>query len=214
MAAPYDDLDALSAFARSVAVVTFEFENVPSAATERHRGARAGAAVARGAARLAAPRAREEFLADRGFPTVPFARGHHARRSCTAALARIGTPAVVKTAASGYDGKGQQAAASAERRRRASGRRSARRRLVVEKRISLQAELSVVAARGLDGQVAQYPLFENRHRNHILDVTTAPAPVPAAVAAQAAEIAARHPRGARTTWACCASSSSSAPTAS
>jgi 5-(carboxyamino)imidazole ribonucleotide synthase len=63
------------------------------------------------------------------------------------------------------------------------------RELVVEKRISLQAELSVIAARGLDGQVVQYPLFENRHANHILDLTTAPALVPQAVATQATEIA-------------------------
>ena len=59
---------------------------------------------------------------------------------------------------------------------------------VVEKFISLQTEISVIAARGMDGQVAQYAPFENRHRDHILDVTTTPAAVTPALAAQAADI--------------------------
>ena len=61
--------------------------------------------------------------------------------------------------------------------------------VLVEKFVSLQAEISVIAARGLDGAVAEYPPFENRHSNHILDVTTAPALVPRTVAARAREIA-------------------------
>jgi len=185
--APYDDLDALRAFARRVSVVTFEFENVPSAATSAIESIVA-VRPSPEALHVSQQRAREkQFLADRGFPTVPFAVAT-TQGELASALSRIGTPAIVKTAESGYDGKGQQVAASADDAGRIWSSLGAR-VLVVEKRISLQAELSVIAARGLDGQVAQFPLFENRHRNHILDLTTSPAAVPAAAASHAVEIA-------------------------
>ncbi len=185
--APYDDLDALRAFARRVDVVTFEFENVPSAATSAIESLVA-VRPSPEALHISQQRAREkQFLADRGFPTVPFAVAA-TQGELAAALSRIGMPAIVKTAESGYDGKGQQVAASADQAERIWTSLGSQ-VLVVEKRITLQAELSVIAARGLDGSVAQFPLFENRHRNHILDLTTAPAAVPAAVAAHAIEIA-------------------------
>ena len=185
--APYDDLDALKAFASRVSVVTFEFENVPSAATSAIESIVA-VRPSPEALHISQQRAREkQFLADRGFPTVPFAVAT-TQAELHGALARIGTPAIVKTAESGYDGKGQQAAASAEDAARIWTSLGGQ-VLVVEKKISLQAEVSVIAARGLDGQVAQFPLFENRHRNHILDLTTAPAAVPAAAASRAVEIA-------------------------
>jgi 5-(carboxyamino)imidazole ribonucleotide synthase len=185
--APYDDLDALTAFARRVAVVTFEFENVPSAATSAIESIVA-VRPSPEALHISQQRAREkQFLADRGFPTVPFAVAT-TQAELHAALARIGTPAIVKTAESGYDGKGQQAAGSAEEASRIWTSLGAQ-VLVVEKKITLQAELSVIATRGLHGEVAQFPLFENRHRNHILDLTTAPAEVPPAAASQALEIA-------------------------
>ena len=186
VAASYDDADALRAFAAKVAVVTFEFENVPSAATE----VLASLVPVRPsplALHVSQQRAREKrFLASHGIPTVPFEVATTAAE-LTTGLERIGMPAIVKTAAFGYDGKGQQAAHAAGDGPRiwtALGGGE----LVVEKRISLQAELSVIAARGVDGQMAQYPLFENRHHNHILDVTTSPALVPPPVAAQATEI--------------------------
>jgi 5-(carboxyamino)imidazole ribonucleotide synthase len=186
VAASYDDADALRAFAAKVAVVTFEFENVPSAATE----VLASLVPVRPsplALHVSQQRAREKrFLASHGIPTVPFEVASTAAE-LTTGLERIGMPAIVKTAAFGYDGKGQlaaQAAGDGPRIWTALGGGE----LVVEKRISLQAELSVIAARGVDGQVAQYPLFENRHHNHILDVTTSPALVPPPVAAQATEI--------------------------
>ena len=185
--ASYDDVGALQAFARRVSVVTFEFENVPSAATSAIESIVA-VHPSPEALHISQQRAREkQFLADRGFPTVPFAVAT-TQAELHAALARIGTPAIVKTAESGYDGKGQQAAASADDAARIWASLGAQ-VLVVEKRISLQAELSVIAARGIDGQVALYPLFENRHQNHILDLTTAPASVPAAAASHALDIA-------------------------
>jgi 5-(carboxyamino)imidazole ribonucleotide synthase len=184
--APYADGDALRAFAKQVSVVTFEFENVPSSATEVLESLVPVRPSAQ-ALHVSQQRAREKrFLAARGLPTVPFEVAT-TEAELSDALGRVGTPAVVKTAAFGYDGKGQMNAArptDALAIWQALGGRE----LVVEKRISLQAELSVIAARGLDGQMVQYPLFENRHANHILDLTTAPALVPQTVVTQATEI--------------------------
>ena len=184
--AEYADVDALRAFAGSVDVVTFEFENVPIDAIdaiEQLTPVRpSGAAL-----HMSQQRAREKmFLADHGFPTAPFARALTLDELWDA-VARLGTPAIIKTAAFGYDGKGQHKVttpADVAHIWNAIGHQEA----VVEKFISLQAEISVVAARALDGSIVEYPPFENRHRNHILDLTTAPAEVPAAVAARAAEI--------------------------
>jgi 5-(carboxyamino)imidazole ribonucleotide synthase len=184
--ASYDDVAALRAFAGQVAVVTFEFENVPAdavAAIEAIVQVRpSGAAL-----HAAQQRAREkEFLAQHGIPTAPFARAV-TLDELWQGVAHTGTPAVIKTAAFGYDGKGQHKVtrpADVERIWTAIGHQEA----VIEKFISLQAEVSVIAARGLDGAIATYPLFENRHRNHILDVTTSPAAVPPPVARQAVEI--------------------------
>jgi 5-(carboxyamino)imidazole ribonucleotide synthase len=184
--ASYDDADALRAFARQVAVVTFEFENVPSAATEALES-QVPVRPSPMALHVSQHRAREkQFLSRHGISTVPYAVAS-TEDELADALARVGTPAIVKTAAFGYDGKGQQTAAvtsDVHRLWTALGGGL----LVVEKKISLQAELSVIAARSVSGDVVQYPIFENRHANHILDLTTAPALVPPAVAAQATEI--------------------------
>ena len=184
--ADYEDVDALRAFAGSVDVVTFEFENVPIGAIEAIETL---APVRPSAAALhtAQQRAREKtFLADHGFPTAPFARAVTLDELWDA-VARVGTPAVIKTATFGYDGKGQHKVttpADVAHIWDAIGHQEA----IVEKFISLQAEISVIAARGLDETIAEYPVFENRHRNHILDLTTAPAAVPPLVAARAVEI--------------------------
>jgi 5-(carboxyamino)imidazole ribonucleotide synthase len=185
--ASYDDLDALKAFARQVSVVTFEFENIPIealAAIEAHAPIRPSAV----ALHTAQQRAREKtFLADKGFPTAPFARAM-TLDELWEGVARVGTPAVIKTAAFGYDGKGQHKVttpADVAHIWSAIGHQEA----VVEKFVSLQSELSVIGARGVDGEVVLYEPFENRHRNHILDLTTTPASVPPAVTARAKEIA-------------------------
>jgi 5-(carboxyamino)imidazole ribonucleotide synthase len=186
VSARYDDLEALRAFARQVEVVTFEFENVPSEAIEAIE-AIAPVRPSGAALHVAQQRGREKsFLADRGMPTTPFARAA-TLDELWEAVARIGTPAVIKTAAFGYDGKGQHLVSSqadVERIWTAIGHQEA----VVEQFVSLQAEISVIAARGLDGAVREYPPFENRHANHILDLTTAPAAIPPAVAARASEV--------------------------
>jgi 5-(carboxyamino)imidazole ribonucleotide synthase len=184
--ASFDDLDALRTFARGVEVVTFEFENVPIEATDAVE-ALAPVRPSGVALHTAQQRAREKtFLADRGVPTAPFAAAATLDELWDA-VARVGTPAVIKTAAFGYDGKGQHKVttpADVEHIWTAIGHQEA----VVEKFISLQAEISIIAARGLDGEVAAYPPFENRHTSHILDLTTVPARIPPDVAARAAEI--------------------------
>jgi 5-(carboxyamino)imidazole ribonucleotide synthase len=185
--ADYEDLDALRAFARQVDVVTFEFENVPTTAIDAIEAITpvrpCGLAL-----HIAQQRAREkQFLADRGFPTAPFGRAASLDELWDS-VARVGTPAVIKTAAFGYDGKGQHKVttpADVEHIWTAIGHQEA----VVEKFVNLQTEVSVVAARGVDGEMAHYQPFENRHRDHILDVTTTPAAMTPALAAQAAEIA-------------------------
>ena len=185
--ASYEDLDALRTFAGGVDVVTFEFENVPIEAIDAIE-ALAPVRPSGLALHTAQQRAREKtFLADRGVPTAPFAPAATLDELWDA-VARVGTPAVIKTAAFGYDGKGQHKIATpadVEHIWTALGHQAA----VVEKIINLQAEISIVAARGIDGEVATFPPFENRHRNHILDLTTAPAAIPALVARRAAEIA-------------------------
>ena len=185
--ASYEDLDALRAFARQVSVVTLEFENIPIDAID---AVEALAPVRPGGAALhmAQQRVREKtFLSDHGFPTVPFACAATLDELWTA-VTRIGAPAVVKTAAFGYDGKGQHkitTPADADAIWDAIGRQEA----VVEKLVDLQSEISVIAVRGLDGEKVEYAPFENRHANHILDVTTAPAVVHPWIARRAAEIA-------------------------
>ena len=185
--ASYEDLDALRTFAGGVDVVTFEFENVPIEAIDAIE-ALAPVRPSGLALHTAQQRAREKtFLADRGVPTAPFAPAATLDELWDA-VARVGTPAVIKTAAFGYDGKGQHKIATpadVEHIWTALGHQAA----VVEKFINLQAEISIVASRGIDGEVATFPPFENRHRNHILDLTTAPAAIPAPVARRAAEIA-------------------------
>jgi 5-(carboxyamino)imidazole ribonucleotide synthase len=184
--AGYDDVDALHAFAGSVDVVTFEFENVPIAAIDAIETL-APVRPSGGALHTTQQRAREKtFLADHGFPTAAFARAVTLDELWDA-VARVGTPAIIKTAAFGYDGKGQHKVttpADVAHIWDAIGHQEA----IVEKFISMQAEISIIAARGLDGAIVEYPPFENRHRNHILDLTTAPALVPESIAGRATEI--------------------------
>lgn len=169
--AEYDDEAALAAFGKSVDVVTVEFENVPAAALELLQGL---VPVRPGVKSLhtSQNRAREKaFLKDAGLPLPPFVAVDDVS-GLEAALKVTGMPAVVKTAASGYDGKGQAVVRSradlAAARELFSGGSC-----VVEAFVSFRREISVVAARGVNGQVQAYGAFGNTHVNHILDVTVA-----------------------------------------
>ena len=188
--AAYGDLDAVRAFARGVDVVTFEFENVSAAAAEaaaEHAPVRPAGAVLH----TTQHRLREKrFLAGAGFPVAPFAHVT-SPADLVSALPGLGLPAVLKSAGWGYDGKGQaviRAAAEAESAWRAAGLPPDG-EAVVEAWIDFEREVSVVAARGLDGAYVDFGVIENRHHRHILDVSVAPAAVPPAVAAEAGRIA-------------------------
>lgn len=185
--AAYDDLDAVRGFARGVDVVTFEFENVSSAATE----AAAGHAPVRPAGAVlhtTQNRLREKgFLSGAGFPVTPYAPVR-SLADLTEALARLGTPAVLKTAGWGYDGKGQVKIASPEEAP-AAWEAVGGQEAVLEAFVDFDREVSVVAARGLEGSFASFGVIENRHSRHILDVSIAPAAVPPRVEREAVEIA-------------------------
>jgi 5-(carboxyamino)imidazole ribonucleotide synthase len=184
--APYDDIDAVHEFAKGVDVVTFEFENVPAAtaaAAEAHAIVRpSGRALG-----IAQQRIREKtFLADCGIPVAPFATVR-SEADLQSALASVGCPAVLKTAAFGYDGKGQVRVSTPDAGVAAwdaLGRAEA----ILEALVDLDREISVIGARGVDGSRLCFQPIENAHRNHILDVSVSPADVPEAVAALAEEV--------------------------
>ena len=185
--AAYDDLDAVRDFARGVEVVTFEFENVSAAAAEA-AAEQVPVRPAGAVLHVTQHRLREKsFLARAGFPVTPF-RAVRAEAELAPALAALGTPAVLKTAGWGYDGKGQVRIDHAGEAA-AAWRSLATDEAVLEAFIALEGELSVVAARGLDGAFADFGVIENRHRNHILDLSVAPAAVAPQLARQAVEIA-------------------------
>jgi 5-(carboxyamino)imidazole ribonucleotide synthase len=184
--ADYEDLDAIRAFAKGVDVVTFEFENVSTAAADA--AAEIVPVRPSGAAlHITQQRAREKaFLRLHGFPTTPCA-SVASIDELAVALGQIGTPAVLKTAAFGYDGKGQHRLSSIEDAEHVwslIGHQEA----VVERYVEFEKELSVVAARGIDGAFAHFPVIENTHRNHILDMSVSPARVEPQVANEAVQI--------------------------
>lgn len=186
--ADYDDLDAVRAFARSVNVVTFEFENVPARTVDA--AAEFVDVHPRGEIlHTTQNRLREKtFLASHGFPVAPF-RHIKLVDDLYRGVADLGTPSVLKTAGFGYDGKGQQklnALGEVETAFERLGGTEA----VLEAFIEFEKEISVVCARGQDGRFAHYGVIENRHRNHILDVSFAPAIVSGTVFNDAVAIAA------------------------
>lgn len=171
--AAYDDEQALAAFAGTVDVVTFEFENVPVAAVSLlaphvavHPGARA-LAVAQDRV------AEKRFAQSLGIPVARFAEVHD-DASLMAAVAKIGAPSILKTATEGYDGKGQ---ARLERPQDAGSAWDsiARRRAVLEEMVDFAGEFSVIVARGPDGSTARWACPENRHQDGILALSCVPA---------------------------------------
>ncbi len=185
--ASYSDLEAIEKFSKNVSVVTFEFENVPAKTAEaasRHAPVRPAGDVLH----TTQHRLREKtFLASSGLPVTPF-RAVRSEADLTLAIEEFGCPAVLKTAGFGYDGKGQvriNRPEDAESAWTSIGRVEA----VLEKFISFEREISVVAARSIRGEYTDWGVMENSHHRHILDVTVSPARVSPAIAAQAREIA-------------------------
>ena len=185
--AAYEDLFEVRTFAQSVDVVTFEFENVPSATIEA--AAEFVPVHPRGEIlHTTQDRLREKtFLSKHGFPLAGFRRVRTIE-DLFKGVQELGLPAVLKTAGFGYDGKGQvRINAHSEIEAAFDGLKGEE--AVLEQFISFEKEVSVVAVRGQDGEFAHYGVIENDHANHILDVSFAPANVDDRVREQAIEIA-------------------------
>lgn len=185
--ASYDDLFEVRSFAQSVDVVTFEFENVPSAtvaaAAEFVDVHPKGEVLHTTQNRL-----REKtFLSSNGFPVTPY-RHIKTTEELHTAVAELGVPCVLKTAGFGYDGKGQakiNSVADIDSAFSAMNGNEA----ILEAFVDFEKEVSVVCARGVDGDFAHYGVIENEHANHILDISFAPALVSETVFKDAIEIA-------------------------
>jgi 5-(carboxyamino)imidazole ribonucleotide synthase len=183
--ASYDDVAAVSRFANAVDVVTFEFENVSAEAAAAAEAETVVRPNGRSLA-IAQHRIREKtFVAEQGLPVGPFA-AIRSDADIAPAAARVGCPAVLKTATFGYDGKGQVKINRADEIAEAWASLG-RRECVLEAFIDLDCELSVIGARGVGGEWAHFGPIANSHRNHILDVSVAPADVPASTAALAVD---------------------------
>lgn len=184
---PPDHLPALRAFADQAEAVTVEFENVSAPALRwlaRRRVVRPGWRTLW----VSQNRLREKaFLARHAIPHAPW-RPVRTESDLTDAIGALGLPMILKTAASGYDGKGQ---VRVDREVEASSAWASLNRVacVAEGWVEFAAEVSVVVARGADGNAVTYPVALNRHDRHILDSTTMPAPIGPIVTAEAHDLA-------------------------
>ena len=185
--AAYDDLAALKRFADAVDVITFEFENLPAeslALLESLKPVRPGAGV------LAISQDRvleKQFLNDAGIATAPWVKIESLQALQTASH-QLGWPAILKTTRLGYDGKGQ-AMLRAPQDLAGAFARLAPKPLILEGFVDFDAEISVMVARGIKGEIVCFDAVENRHKDHILDMTLAPAPLAPEILAQAQQIA-------------------------
>ena len=188
----YRDEAALAEFASRVDVATFDFENVP-AESARWLADRIPVFPNPRALATAQDRLAEKTLfRELGIPVpefVPVA----SREELAAAVARVGTPCILKTRRLGYDGKGQfriraldgEGGATVDDAWRALGAQAGKVGLIVEGFVPFERELSVVAMRGRDGAFRTWPLTENWHVDGVLSASLAPARVDEALAAQA-----------------------------
>lgn len=185
--AEYADVEALELFASEVDVITYEFENVP-----------ASAAMVLAARRPVMPSqtilettqdrlAEKDFVTKLGIGTAAYA-DVTSPQALRDAVARLGLPAVLKTRRFGYDGKGQVMLRPGDDPEVAWATLETR-AAILEAFVPFEREVSVIAARGADGQVVSYDVTENEHRDHILKVSKAPAAIPDAVANEARRIA-------------------------
>jgi 5-(carboxyamino)imidazole ribonucleotide synthase len=187
--ADYEDQSALRAFAAAVDVITFEFENISAdglSLLEHLKPVRPSPAILR----ISQYRIAEKtFLNQTGIATAPW-RAVASTADLEAAIAALGFPCVLKTTRFGYDGKGQALLRTPDDAARAYVELGSA-PLILEGFVDFAQEISVIVARGADGALAAFDTVENRHRDHILDLTLAPAPIPEETAAQAQRIARR-----------------------
>ena len=191
--APYRDPAALSELSALCAAITTEFENVPADALET-LAAHVPVAPAAAAVAVCQHRAREKaFFQSAGVPCAPFAVIEH--ETDLGAVPASMFPAILKTSSLGYDGKGQATVGGPADLAAAWGSLK-QAPCVLEKRLALRVELSVVVARGRDGACVHLPVQQNLHRDGILAVTQVPAPeVSAELGAQAVACAERLAAG-------------------
>ena len=187
--ASYTDHDALERLAQECAAITTEFENVPASALDYLAGARpvrpSGAVLA-----ITQDRIREKnFLQSNAFDTAPFVAVEQ-RQTLREALKQITTPALMKSSRAGYDGKGQRWVRNLGEAEMAFDDLGGK-PCVLEARVNIQIEISVVIARGVDGRVVAYPVSENNHREGILDVSIVPARISPEVRERATQVAIR-----------------------
>ena len=182
--AAYDDPAALAELAKRCDVVTYEFENVPVIAAER---------LAKDVAVYPPPKALEmaqdrltekRFINDCGIPTARF-HAVDSQADLEAALADFGGQGVLKTRRLGYDGKGQRVYRSSADSPEGGYAALGSVPLILESFVSFEREISIIAARGLDGAIACYDPAENIHRDGILHTSTLPANISAETAAAA-----------------------------
>jgi 5-(carboxyamino)imidazole ribonucleotide synthase len=185
----YDDPAALRAFADAVDVITFEFENVNAEGLDLLASLRP-VHPAPAVLRVSQDRVTEKsFVNAAGIGTaywLPISDYVDLERGA----AQLGLPAVLKTTRLGYDGRGQMVLRAPEDLALAWERLSPR-PLILESFVDFACEISVIVARGADGGMAVFDPVENRHRDHVLDMTLAPAQVSETVAAEAREVACR-----------------------
>jgi 5-(carboxyamino)imidazole ribonucleotide synthase len=185
--ADYQNIAALEQLQRSCAAITTEFENAPAASLTALADGRvvrpSGASVM-----IAQDRIREKvFLRDNAFPVGPFAVIEEGQ-SVADAWPAVRFPALLKTARFGYDGKGQARIANMAEAQAIHQQWNGV-ACVMEEFLPLKCELSVVLARGADGETRTFPIAENQHRNGILDISIVPARVDRAVGQQACALA-------------------------
>ncbi len=183
----YLDPVGLRAFAAGVDVISFEFENISAEGLDLLASLKP-VRPAPGILRVSQDRiAEKSFVNNVGVPTAPW-RPVGSLDELRAAAAELGLPAVLKTTREGYDGKGQRTLRDPDDLAAAFSELSPK-PLILEGFVDFAQEISVVVARGADGSLSAFDTVENRHRNHILDLTLAPARVPVEVAEQSQAIA-------------------------
>lgn len=187
--ASYDDRAALTAFAQSVDVITYEFENIPTSALDLLETLRP---IHPGRQALATSQDRlteKNFLQSLGLQTAPFATVDNAA-DLDAAIASIGTPAIMKTRTMGYDGKGQARIMSPDDAAQALADMAGA-PAILEGFVNFSHEVSIIGARSADGAVSCFDPGENVHVDGILRTTTVPAKLSRSQRTDAVLIAAR-----------------------
>ena len=188
VAAPLSDVQAALRMAEGCDVVTIETEHVAAEvldALAKHHVVRPGASVLRDINDRLAQR---RFLAKHGLPQPVWAQVDD-EASLQAAVAKVGVPSILKTRRGGYDGKGQLRLKAAADAKGAWAKQP--HPAVLEAFVPFDREISVVLARGPDGQVVAWPVAENVHKDGILHTTVVPADIPGSLAKDALAIATR-----------------------